>query len=66
MLLSLYVRASTWLEGRFDSDRGATAVEYGLIVALIATIVVGIVGLLGDQVVSAFQDMCDQLKGSAC
>jgi pilus assembly protein Flp/PilA len=66
MLLEMYLYASTWLKGRFDSEEGATAVEYGLIVALIAAIVVGIVGLLGGQVGSAFQSMCDKLKGSAC
>jgi pilus assembly protein Flp/PilA len=35
-------------------DRGATAVEYGLLVALIAAIIVGIVGTLGGQVQAAF------------
>jgi pilus assembly protein Flp/PilA len=66
LLIAMYVQASTWLKGRFDSEEGATAVEYGLIVALIAAIVVGIVGLLGGQVGSAFQGMCDKLKGSTC
>jgi pilus assembly protein Flp/PilA len=66
MLLEMYVQASTWLKDRFNSETGATAVEYGLIVALIAAIIVAIVGLLGGQVGSAFQGMCDKLKGSAC
>jgi pilus assembly protein Flp/PilA len=66
MLFLLYVQASAWLRHRITSERGATAVEYGLIVALIAAIVVGIVGLLGGQVSSAFQGMCDKLKGSTC
>lgn len=35
-------------------DRGATAVEYGLIVALIAAVIVGVVLLLGQKVSSAF------------
>jgi pilus assembly protein Flp/PilA len=38
-------------------DRGATAVEYGLIVALIAAVIVLVVGLLGGQVSSAFSNM---------
>ena len=66
MLVGMYVQASTWLKSCFTSEKGATAVEYGLIVALIAAIVVGIVGLLGGQVGSAFQGMCDKLKGSTC
>jgi pilus assembly protein Flp/PilA len=39
------------------NDRGATAVEYGLIVALIAAVIVVIVGTLGGQVESAFSTM---------
>ncbi len=35
-------------------DRGATAVEYGLIVALIAAVIVVTVGLLGTAVNNAF------------
>jgi pilus assembly protein Flp/PilA len=42
-------------------DRGATAVEYGLLVALIAAIIVGIVGTLGGQVQTAFQTVSDAL-----
>jgi pilus assembly protein Flp/PilA len=69
MLLELYVQAQAWFEGlkdRFESDEGATAVEYGLIVALIAAIIVGVVGLLGGQVKTGFQTVCDALKTSAC
>jgi pilus assembly protein Flp/PilA len=36
-------------------DRGATAVEYGLLVALIAAIIVTVVGLVGLDVQRAFQ-----------
>jgi pilus assembly protein Flp/PilA len=41
------------------NDRGATAVEYGLIVALIAAVIVVIVGTLGGQVESAFSAMAN-------
>ncbi|MDI1461704.1 Flp family type IVb pilin [Catellatospora sp. KI3] len=47
-------------------DRGATAVEYGLIVALIAAVIVGLVYTLGGEVKDGFQTVCDRLKGSAC
>jgi pilus assembly protein Flp/PilA len=66
MLLAMYVQATTWMKDRFTREEGATAVEYGLIVALIAAIVVGIVGLLGGQVKTAFTTVCNSLKGSAC
>lgn len=37
-----------------SSDRGATAVEYGLMVALIAVVVIVAVSLLGTQLSSLF------------
>ena len=36
------------------NERGATAVEYGMIVALIAAVIVVTVGLLGADVNTAF------------
>ena len=44
-----------------SNDEGATAVEYGLMVALIAAIIVGIVGTLGGQVQNAFQTVSSQM-----
>ncbi len=37
-----------------QEDRGATAVEYGLIVALIAAVIVGVVATLGTNIADAF------------
>ena len=42
-------------------DRGATAVEYGLIVALIAAVIVGVVATLGGKVSSAFNAVVTSL-----
>jgi pilus assembly protein Flp/PilA len=42
-------------------DRGATAVEYGLIVALIAAVIVGTVLTLGTQIETAFQTVVTSL-----
>ena len=42
-------------------DRGATAVEYGLLVALIAAVIVAIVLILGRQVSTAFQSVSDAI-----
>jgi len=38
-------------------DKGQALVEYGLLVALIAVVVVGSVVLLGDDVKKAFDDI---------
>ena len=43
------------------SDRGATAVEYGLMVALIAVVVIVAVTFLGKQVSGLFQDTGTQV-----
>jgi pilus assembly protein Flp/PilA len=48
------------LVGR-DEEKGATAVEYGLLVALIAAIIVGTVFILGGQINAAFQTVVNAL-----
>lgn len=53
-MLKLYVVAQETLRRAIREDRGATAVEYGLIIALIAAVIIGIVALLGHKVSSAF------------
>lgn len=45
-------------------DRGATAVEYGLIVALIAAVIVVVVATLGSQINSAFQTVVNCINGT--
>jgi pilus assembly protein Flp/PilA len=43
---------------RFLKDEsGATAIEYGLIAALIAVVIVGAVGALGQQLNGTFQQV---------
>lgn len=40
-----------------QDEEGATAVEYGLLVALIAAVIIAIVVLLGGNVSQAFTDV---------
>ncbi|WGX94713.1 Flp family type IVb pilin [Nocardioides sp. L-11A] len=47
-----------------DDERGATAVEYGLLVALIAAAIVAIVALLGDDIKGAFDTVENSIGGS--
>jgi pilus assembly protein Flp/PilA len=44
-------------------ERGASAVEYGLLVAGIAALVAVIVFALGGTVQGAFDDACDSIAG---
>jgi pilus assembly protein Flp/PilA len=48
---------------RFAKDEsGATAIEYGLIAALIAVVLVAAMGVLGDGLGTAFNDIGDTLE----
>ncbi len=38
----------------FRSDKGVTAIEYGLIAALITVVIIGSVSILGDEVEQTF------------
>jgi pilus assembly protein Flp/PilA len=51
------------LAGRKDDEKGATAVEYGLLVALIAAIIIFAVALLGQQILGAFETITGELGG---
>ena len=46
------------------SEKGATAVEYGLLVALIAAVIVGVVGFLGTEISTAFQDVLTAIQAN--
>ena len=45
------------------SEKGATAVEYGIMVAAIAAVIIGIVITLGNQVVTVFTNVSESLAG---
>ena len=47
--------------GRKKDEEGATAVEYGLLVALIAAVIIAVVVLLGTQINTAFSSITDKL-----
>ena len=53
---------------KMRQDDGASAVEYGLLVAAIAAVIVGVVFLLGGRVQSAFSktNSCISAKSTSC
>ena len=59
-LAALHVRA---LQIR-NNDRGATAVEYGLLVGLIAVIIIGTVTTLGTQLNALFNTISTSLPAA--
>ncbi|WP_030176331.1 Flp family type IVb pilin [Spirillospora albida] len=65
-MLLLYTHLQTLLAARHaavaeDRERGATAVEYGLMVALIAAVIVGTVILLGQGLDVKFNEVLDRI-----
>ncbi|MGZ4690872.1 MAG: Flp family type IVb pilin [Acidimicrobiia bacterium] len=62
MMLSQMI---TWLQARLNTnERGAAAVEYGMLVALIAAVVIAIVFTLGGQINDAFTKVSEGFKGN--
>lgn len=49
------------LNARRDEEKGATAVEYGLMVALIAVAIIAAVSLLGNTLSGLFSDVAGSL-----
>lgn len=60
-ILKLIVALQLHLTKDTDSDRGATATEYALLVALIALVIVGGVTVFGNQLDSFFSGIGAQL-----
>ena len=57
MFEAAYVTARMWVADvlrRIKQERAATAVEYALMVALIAAVIIGAVALLGQHTSNAF------------
>jgi pilus assembly protein Flp/PilA len=46
-------------------DQGATAPEYGLMVALIAAVIIGAVTLLGQNIQGVFNFVAGQIGGAS-
>ena len=62
-MLELYVAVQNWFAGLRDEERGAAAVEYGLMVGLIAAVIIVTVGLLGGKVHEMFTKTLKALGG---
>jgi pilus assembly protein Flp/PilA len=61
-MLKSYVRFQNYLAGLLNrDDRGATAVEYGLLVALIALVIIGAVVALGGNLKNVFTNVSNSV-----
>jgi pilus assembly protein Flp/PilA len=59
-MLEFYVKFMLAAQAKRD-EKGATAVEYGLLVALIAAIIIVVVALLGTEINKAFSSITNKL-----
>jgi Flp pilus assembly pilin Flp len=55
-VLRVYVTARAWWDGMVGEE-GATAVEYAIMLALIAMVVIAAVTILGQETNSAFEQV---------
>jgi pilus assembly protein Flp/PilA len=66
-MLRLYTGVTTWwadLKGRAAEEGGATAVEYALMVALIAVVIIAAVTFIGESSSEKFQQVGDAVDGA--
>jgi pilus assembly protein Flp/PilA len=54
------------MDEHIHDEGGATAVEYGLLVALIAGVIIAVVITFGVATGSAFQSVCDGISPFSC
>jgi pilus assembly protein Flp/PilA len=59
--MQLITTLQAWLETHGSEERGATAVEYGLMVALIAVAIIGAVMALAGGLNGLFNSVTDAL-----
>lgn len=68
MLTNFFVTLQTLFADRIEraeGDKGATAVEYGLMVALIAVVIIAGVTLLGTNLLNIFNRIAAAVGGAA-
>jgi pilus assembly protein Flp/PilA len=67
MFLRLYTGAQTWwsdFRTRMGDEEGATAVEYALMLALIAAVIIGAVTILGQNSNNQFTTIGNAVGGA--
>ncbi|MCZ2828436.1 Flp family type IVb pilin [Modestobacter sp. VKM Ac-2986] len=67
-MIAFYATLSSFVSVAADrlkrEEKGATAVEYGLLVGLIAVAIIAAVALLGTQLEALFTDVSDELPAA--
>ncbi len=59
--MSLPTHLQAWITARLDSERGASLVEYALLLALIAMVCIAAVTALGETTSTSFSEAVSEL-----
>ena len=60
----MYTYALTWLKSFAKNDEGVTAIEYGLIAALIAVVIIAAITLVGSELQTTFTTISTSLQAA--
>ena len=60
----MFTYALIWLKSLAKSDEGVTAIEYGLIAALIAVVIIGAITLVGSELSTTFGTIESKLNAA--
>lgn len=63
-MLTSYEYVSAWMQARCKSDKGASLVEYALLVALIAVVCIIAITFLGNSASSKFSTVGSAVAGA--
>ena len=61
-MITSYEFLATWLRAKFDEERGASLVEYALLVALIAVVCIAAITLLGNNASKKFDSVATSIN----
>lgn len=61
MMLELFTKAWVWVQSRRDAEEGATAIEYGLIAALVSVVIITVLTVVGTNLTTVFSKIGDAL-----
>lgn len=63
-MLTTYQFVSAWLKAHAKTERGASLVEYALLLALIAVVCIVAISALGGSAKDKFQSVSDEIDGA--
>ena len=63
-MITSYEFLATWLRARFDDEKGASLVEYALLLALIAVVCIVAIQLIGSKANDTFNSAGNAISGA--